>query len=259
LLGQLCIWCKDSTAESDVSHVVPECFGNNTEHVLRKGIVCKKCNSYFGTQVEPGLIDDPLVHAVCVASRIVDPGDANVFRDRMFDHPHKTETPVERSLELHAKYGSDHFYAEVNYSIKGRIKLEYNYKREAKFSRVLHKMGFENYVWHFIHNRLPPGSPDPLSNRFDSVRDWARRGNPHMNIRPYVRMPAPGLELNWEFGILEAVGELRTEMRLYGDCFAVSLTTDANNSGAHLRKVCANVVNNAVLVGKSYELISAHT
>ena len=259
LLGRICIWCKGSTAESDLSHVVPECFGNDDAHVLAKGIVCKACNNYFGTQVEPALIDDPLVHAVCVASRIVDPGDANVFRDRMFDHRHKTETPVERNLALHAKYGTDHFYADVSYSIAGKVRLEYNYKREAKFSRVLHKMAFENYVWLFVGNRLPQKSPDPLSERFDSLRNWARFGQPHQNIRPYIRMPAPALELNWEFGVIETNGELRTELRLYGDCFAVAMTTLPSDTDRHLREACADVVSNSILVGKNYELIKGHT
>lgn len=258
MLGELCIWCGDRTIDSDLSHVVPECFGNDREHYLKSGIVCRRCNNYFGTKVEPALIADPLIHAICVATRIVDPGDANVFRDRMFEHPHQPVEPVKRDLNLHAKYATDHFYADISYSVTGRVRLEYNYRREARFSRALHKMAFENYVWHILSGRLPCDSPDPFSDRFYAIKQWVRFGQPHRSIRPYIRMPATNLERNWLFMVLEYKGEMRTEMRLYGDCFTVSLTTDRTSTTEHLRESYANPMNNAVLVERAYEVISSH-
>ncbi len=257
MLGQTCIWCGESTEDSDVSHVMPECFGNEDQQCLDPGVVCKKCNNYFGAKVEPALSADPLMHAICVATRIVDPGDSNVFRDRMFE-PHKTAEPVARGLKLNAKYGTDHFITEIDYSISGKIRLNYDYRRESIFSRVLHKIAFENYVWHLAGNRLSEGAPDPFDPRFAPIKQWARFGQPHRQIRPYIRMPATRLEFGWEFFIIELDGEFRTEMRLYGDCFAVALTTSPDQTLGHLRRSCARTVNNAVLVHDKYELIKAH-
>lgn len=54
-----CIFCKDdSTTSRSVEHVIPESLGN-TEHTLRPGIVCDKCNNYFAHSVEGPLLSDP--------------------------------------------------------------------------------------------------------------------------------------------------------------------------------------------------------
>jgi hypothetical protein len=44
-LGKNCIWCEEPTNDSDVSHVLPECFGNRDAQVLPKGTVCRSCNN----------------------------------------------------------------------------------------------------------------------------------------------------------------------------------------------------------------------
>jgi HNH endonuclease len=41
-----------------VEHVIPESQGN-TEHVLRPGVVCDKCNNHFSNHVEGSLLADP--------------------------------------------------------------------------------------------------------------------------------------------------------------------------------------------------------
>src|ERR1700680_2893226 len=95
-----CLWCRGAVDATDVSHVLPECFGNRDQQVLPPGMVCRKCNNYFGSKIEPALTDDPVIHSLVVALRLVDPGDANVFRDRLFSTPHVPKEPVVRSLAL---------------------------------------------------------------------------------------------------------------------------------------------------------------
>lgn len=52
-----CIFCKqDSSSSKAIEHIVPESLGNE-EHTLPVGIVCSKCNSYFGLKVEKPLLD----------------------------------------------------------------------------------------------------------------------------------------------------------------------------------------------------------
>lgn len=56
-----CIFCgNDSSCSKSVEHIVPESFGNKSA-VLRKGIVCDKCNNYFARKVEqPFLESEPI-------------------------------------------------------------------------------------------------------------------------------------------------------------------------------------------------------
>lgn len=52
-----CIFCKVNSSNSKtVEHIIPESLGN-TEHILRPGIVCDKCNNYFAREVEKPLLD----------------------------------------------------------------------------------------------------------------------------------------------------------------------------------------------------------
>lgn len=52
-----CIFCKIiSTNSKSVEHIIPESMGNK-EHILRKGVVCDKCNQYFSHKVEKEVMD----------------------------------------------------------------------------------------------------------------------------------------------------------------------------------------------------------
>jgi hypothetical protein len=52
-----CIFCKqDSSSSKTIEHIVPESLGNG-EHTLPIGVVCSKCNNYFGLKVEKPLLD----------------------------------------------------------------------------------------------------------------------------------------------------------------------------------------------------------
>lgn len=48
----ICIFCtQDSAHSKSVEHIIPESLGN-TKNVLPRGIVCDKCNEYFGRKIE---------------------------------------------------------------------------------------------------------------------------------------------------------------------------------------------------------------
>lgn len=47
-----CIFCNADTSNSkSVEHIIPQSFGNS-KMVLRRGIVCDKCNNYFSVEIE---------------------------------------------------------------------------------------------------------------------------------------------------------------------------------------------------------------
>lgn len=54
-----CIFCSAQSHESkSVEHVIPESLGNK-EYVLPAGVVCDKCNGYFGRKIEQPLLEIP--------------------------------------------------------------------------------------------------------------------------------------------------------------------------------------------------------
>ena len=66
-----CIFCKaDSTASRSVEHIIPESLGN-TDHILKAGIVCDRCNNYFALKVEEPLLSTPYFREQCSQAGIL--------------------------------------------------------------------------------------------------------------------------------------------------------------------------------------------
>ena len=52
-----CVFCKEiSIGSISVEHIIPESLGNRGK-ILKKGIVCDKCNAYFAIKIEKPLLD----------------------------------------------------------------------------------------------------------------------------------------------------------------------------------------------------------
>jgi hypothetical protein len=52
-----CLFCKKPTSDSEpIEHVLPESIGNK-DHVLKRGLVCGKCNNYFASKVEKKFLE----------------------------------------------------------------------------------------------------------------------------------------------------------------------------------------------------------
>jgi hypothetical protein len=49
----ICIFCRQTAKDSTVEHVLPESMGAGDWACLPPGLVCKGCNQYFGSKVEP--------------------------------------------------------------------------------------------------------------------------------------------------------------------------------------------------------------
>jgi len=221
-----CIWCHNESPEAtfDVSHVLPECVGNENQQTLPHGIVCKKCNNYFGTKIEPALLEDPLFHIIAVALRLKDPQDMNEFRDQIFDSKHPPVGSVERNLHCDIEISPKNMKLNVRYCIKGGIVKTYQKRELALLSRALHKIAFENLAWAMINKRIQENI-DILDPRFEPVRKWSRYGEPTNHIRPVVRMLTTDVKPQWEFRLWKFGGDIGAELNLFGDWYAVSLTS----------------------------------
>ena len=47
-----CIYCGSTDERQSIAHIVPESLGGKCSPVLAPGVVCHKCNQYFGQKVE---------------------------------------------------------------------------------------------------------------------------------------------------------------------------------------------------------------
>ncbi len=231
-----CAWCRKKCIESDESHVTPECFGNSIHQVIPRGVICRKCNNYFGSKIEPSLIKDPAIRALCVSLHIKDPGDGQSFRVNFFDPEHPSLKPVERTLSLNMKAGPDGIVVDVNYAIAGASAAPNTKRHYSAFSRAIHKIAFES----FIHLQLLGqcgATPSYLAPCFDPVRIWARAGNSAGKVRPLYRLPSGNFSHECSTTVLSHGNKISVLLSLFGDFFLVSLTEKLADVESHLREV----------------------
>ena len=257
-----CIWClrEPPVVTFDLSHVLPECVGNKYQHVLPRGVVCKECNAYFGAKIEPVLLDDPLFHVIAVFLAVVDPDDMNAFRSRIFDATHPPVNPPVRSLNLKTHLKEKGMTLDVSYSIQGQLNRQYSLKDMQRLSRAIHKIAFESLAWSLYvrgddkdvqehSTRL-----DVYSSTFEPIRAWARRGIPQNSVRPVLRRPATTLAVEWEVRQWAFPKFLAAEISLFGDWYAVALTSDHSKALEHLRstRVPTGKDENIWVIGDSF-------
>jgi hypothetical protein len=232
-----CIWCHNKSSEvtSDISHVLPECVGNENQQTLPSGIVCKKCNGYFGTKVEPALLEDPLFHIIAVALRLKDPEDMNEFRSLIFDAKHPPVGSVKRNLHCDIKISPKNMKLNVRYCIEGSIVKTYQKRELALLSRAVHKIAFESLVWAIVNKRIQDNI-DIFGPMFEPVRKWSRYGEPTNRIRPVVRLLTTDVKSQWEFRLWKFGGAVGVELNLFGDWYAVSLTSSPDKAQDDLKQ-----------------------
>ncbi len=237
-----CIWCHRTSSEVvfDRSHVVPESVGNDNQ-VLPSGVVCRPCNAYFGAKVEPALLADPVFHAQAVMLRLADPEDMNEFRDRMFDHQHPSQTPPARKLALSTHFDKNDLTLDVAYTIEGQLHRAYPPHDLAILSRAVHKIAFEGLAWS-VFVRGIDASLDLFSSQFEPVRRWARQGSPPAPVRPVLRFHSEAPRLEWECAYRQFGAVVTGELNLFGDWYAVSLTSTSVDALGDLRPLVPDLV-----------------
>jgi len=254
-----CIWCHKAPPDCkfDISHVLPECVGNENQQVLPAGIVCNRCNNYFGTKVEGALLRDPLFHIAAVLLRLRDPDDMNEFRDCIFDREHKSERPVERNLRVSTQIASRTLTVDVDYAIKGQIRKSYQQRECALLSRAVHKIAFEALAW-LLFVKGTEESIDIFDSRFDHVREWSRRGQPNESVRPIFRLQRfESIKSEWENRFCKFGDSLGMELNLFGDWYLVSLTSPTDTAGDDLKKwLGPKKPDNIWCVGKTLSLVT---
>lgn len=151
----ICVFCKEKpTTSSSIEHIVPESLGNKT-HVLPKGTVCDRCNSYFALKVEKKALETDFFRSLRHRNRIeskkgkIPRGEAIIPKTNYkaeLSIPKKLEEPIRvrldaKSYELFAK-------GEIDYLIlPWRSKLPIG---DQSVSRLLAKIGYEMMVFSLL-------------------------------------------------------------------------------------------------------------
>jgi hypothetical protein len=155
--------------------------------VLPAGIVCEKCNNYFGTKVEPVLLRDPISHTRAVLLRLRDPDNMNELRDSVFDAEHPCVGSPERKLSVLATISPRNLTLDLQYTVEGQLSKSYKPGELAFLSRAVHKRAFESLAsMVFVEGRYR--NIDILDGRFDAIRQWSRYGQSQNHVGPVLRL-----------------------------------------------------------------------
>jgi hypothetical protein len=270
-----CIWClrqPPSATFSSESHVLPECVGNKRQQILPAGIVCDKCNHYFGTKVEPILIDDPIFATIVGILQLRDKNSEFVY-----EH---SPSGVHRDIHVDANVSGNRVTVTTQYKIKGQPNKphevrniinskDYDKRSLAFLSRAVHKIAFESLA-HFLFVRtnveilnMKFEEIDVFDGSFNAIRRWVRYGEPQDSNRPVLRLQKfdevktqEGF-FHWGGPLLYFQQWLRFELNLFNDWHIMSLTSPSNKVYDDLRSWAAQTkFNHPVwIVGDKLEAI----
>ena len=247
-----CIWClrdPSSVPFNSKSHVLPKSIGNIAKQVLPKGLVCDECNGYFGSKLEPRLIDEPIL-----STQVAILGFRDI--DSQFTYKH-SPSGVHRIAYMAGKVSANRITLTTQYKIEGqpnepnevrtiRESKDYDQKALAVLSRAVHKIAFESVAHNlFVGTGLRTqskqmGDVDVFNPRFNVIRQWVRNGEPKHSVRPVLRFQEFGeverQEQLWEWeGRMVLFQQcIYYELNLFRDWYIVSLISPANRVEADL-------------------------
>jgi hypothetical protein len=239
-----CIWClKDPssvTTFSSESHVLPRCIGNIDEQVLPKGVVCDQCNCHFGRELEPTLIEEPILNTLVAILGLRDGTSEFTYQ--------RSTSGVRRAAHITAEVFTNTITVTTKYEIEGQpnkrnevrtIRKSRNYDQRALafLSRAVHKIAFESVAHNlFVGTGLKKqskelGDIDLFDPCFNVIRTWVRYGEPQHWVRPALRIQrfdeVERQEQLWEWGGKLGVFQdwIYYELNLFHDWYIMSLTS----------------------------------
>lgn len=198
-----CIFCKqDSSASRRVEHIIPEALGNK-EHILPTGIVCARCNEYFGRKIEKPLLEtDYFRHAR--------------FRNTVCNKKGRATiqaicVPPVKLIEIMKNEEGTSIYAarernssELVHGLlthdRGKLVIPFpNPPDDQLVSRFLAKVAIEVLA---LRLSKTPGGLDEVVDKseLDKLRHYARIGDPRVHWPFHVRRIYPEDRVFYEKG-----------------------------------------------------------
>lgn len=248
-----CIWCLEeppnATFKSE-SHVLPKCIGNIEKQVLPQGVVCDKCNNYFGTKLEPKFIDEPILSTLAGILELRD-------IDSNFAYEH-SPSGIHRTAHMAAEVSANRITLTTQYEIKGQPdkpnevrtiskSKDYNKRALTFLSRAVHKIAFES-VAHSLFvgtgsqtNKKGLEDIDIFDPIFNVIQNWVRYGKPQNSVRPALRIQKFD-EVKTQEQLFKWGGEtwhfpqgICYALNLFNDWYIMSLTSSADKVESDLK------------------------
>lgn len=230
-----CIFCGvDSSDSKSVEHIIPESLGNSTA-ILRKGIVCDKCNNYFSRKVEGPFLNSETI--LMIRQELELPNKRRKLVTK-FAYPRVGQEYVKQVSDNKYLIYTNHDKDENELAASIQEYREYLQKTDEILlkpniyvSRLIAKMAVEAFVYKC-------GSSDDVckyvlnDELFKQIRKYARLGNEkiwsYSARRIYSRNEAyegdPFRSVNWEFDFLFLKnGEVYFIIALHGIEYAINL------------------------------------
>lgn len=227
-----CIFCgQDTTNSKSVEHIIPESFGNSKK-ILRRGIVCDKCNNYFARKIEGPFLSK---YPVLQLRKELDIKNKNgvVPKVDVFDGFIK-EIKMNETYMVYSKQDlSESEIAKTVAKYKDYVKKqdEQLIQQDYQLSRLLAKIAVENFI-------DACGQSDEVCNDvindkgFEPIREYVRYGGkniwPYNARRIYSKNEAyhgdPFSAINWECDFLfTGRGEIYSVIALFGIEYAINI------------------------------------
>jgi len=248
-----CIWCLEeppSAKFKSESHVLPKCVGNIGQQVLPQGVVCDKCNHFFGNDLEPEFINEPIFSTLAGILELRD-------IDSQFTYEH-SPLGIHRTVYMSAEVSTNRITLTTQYEIKGQPdkpeeirtiakSKDYNKRDLAFLSRAVHKMAFESMAHSLF---VGTGSQtkdkrfeniDIFDSSFKVIRDWVRYGEPQHSVRPALRIQKFN-EVKTKEELFKWRGQLRlfpqglcSTLNLFSEWYILSITSSPDKVESDLK------------------------
>ena len=241
-----CIWClkePPNAAFRTESHILPKSIGNIKQQVLPPGVVCDGCNHFFGRDLEPNLIDEPVLSTLAAILQLRD-------IDSKFVYMH-SPSGTHRNAHMKTAVSANKITQTTQYEIKGQIDKPnevktiskskcYDKRALAFLSRAVHKMAFETLAHNLFvstglkYQNKELGDMDIFDPNFNVIREWVRDGKPQHSVRPALRIQKFD-EVERQQQLFEWGGKcsyfpqwICYELNLFSDWYVLSLTSPAD-------------------------------
>jgi len=177
-----CIFCKKLSDNSkSVEHILPESLGNK-EHILPKGIVCDRCNNYFGCKIEGPILATLYFSHLRSRNRIPNKkGIAPSVLANMFGTHFEVTLRYEddKSMSIGTRFEKDEslFINHILSNNGGRMLVPIPSPVDKKLlSRFLAKIALEILTQRIFH--IEGWEMEVVDNSaLDAIRNYARVGN----------------------------------------------------------------------------------
>lgn len=162
-----CIFCKDAAASfTTEEHIVPESLGGGDWSLLPDGLVCDKCQNYFGAKIERNVLSDAPFHIIrTLLSLPTKKRRAPKFFDPLVGTLEATGLPNSFCYEP-----SPCMQDAIEAGRKSQMRFPVRPKDPRAVCRFLLKIG--------IQTLAVGGRNVALLGKYDAARDFARRGGP---------------------------------------------------------------------------------